>query len=66
MAQANTSDKAKAKPQAKAEPVIVRFKVGANIGSARYEVDDTAPLSVFPAATGSAWLEQGLIEKVEG
>lgn len=42
----------------------VRFAVGANVGSSRYEVGDTASANVFPAPTLKSWLEQGLITEV--
>jgi hypothetical protein len=52
--------------QAKPKARRVRFAVGADVGSTRYEQGDTAPLSVFPKATGQAWLDQGLIVEVDG
>lgn len=51
-------------PQKKAR--TIRFAVGANIGSARYEEGDTAPAHVLPAPTLKSWLDQGLVKEVKG
>jgi hypothetical protein len=42
----------------------VRFLVGADVGTERFEVGDTAPADVFRPPTRRAWLDQGLIEEV--
>lgn len=51
-------------PQKKAR--TIRFAVGANIGSARYEVGDTASANIFSAPTLKSWLDQGLVKEVKG
>ena len=60
-----TAQRAKPKAEPKALRPI-RFKVGANIGSSRYEVGDEAPGEVIPPATRVAWITEGLIEEVKG
>lgn len=57
-----TSPASRAKEPKAVRPI--RFKVGANIGSARYEEGDEAAGEVIPAATRAAWLAEGLIEEV--
>lgn len=47
----------------------IRFKVGADIGTKRYEDGDTAAHSTLKQSMGpatlGAWLDQGLLEEVD-
>ncbi len=40
----------------------ITFLVGADVGSSRYEIGDTAPDHVLSPGTRKAWAEQGLIK----
>ena len=49
-------------PKTDDKPKTIRFLVGANVGSERYEVGDTAPDHVLSPATRKAWMDDGYIE----
>jgi hypothetical protein len=56
----------KAKGEAKKGlPAKIRFNVGADCGTERFEVGDVAAAGVMPKATLGAWLDQGLIEPAD-